>query len=223
MDIISIVTIVLSALGVTVALIAVFTQARQNNITLGTTILRDLEKDFHWSEEMRSRRLAAATYLFHQKENDIPPSQVGDILDFFDIVGLYHNKHIIDTEMTWVAFYYWIGYYWQLLKVNADYFENIAGGITYYENFRLLYTKLTKYGRKRKRLPLEEEYFTRDRLYAFLEEEIRQCSPIKGEILSAPTKETINYGDFSPSLSFSFGRKSVWIGITDITLQNKRG
>lgn len=101
------------------------------------------------------------------------------MLDFFDTIALYHNRQVIDTEMTWVMFYYWIAHYWQALGRDADYFENLFSGVEYYKNLRSLYPKLTAFGQKERKLPREEGYFSEDSIRAFLLEEIKQCSPNK--------------------------------------------
>lgn len=50
-------TAIISGLGIFVALLAVWAQTRQNNRALGVTILRDLEKDFLWSDEMKKNAM----------------------------------------------------------------------------------------------------------------------------------------------------------------------
>jgi len=214
MDIVSIATIILSALGIVVALTALMIQTRQNNIALGVNILRGLEESFHWSDGMRSKRLAVATFLLNRKEDAPPSSQTANILDFFDIVGLYHKNGVIRTDMTWSMFYYWVGHYWQLLKADAEWIEGLAGGVDYYKNFRHLYYELSKYGRRWNKLPLEHVYFTPKSLRTFLEEEIQQCSPQKEEMdfnqltLTKSRKLSLLW-------AISFGQKSIWIGVSD--------
>ena len=218
MDLASMVTVVISALGIIVALWAVWAQTRQNNRALGVTILRDLEKEFLWSEETRSKRLALAKSLRDRKPGDPPPPEVDYILDFFDSMGLYHNKGVIDTEMAWVMFYYWLGYYWQFLKEDANDLENQQGGIVYYKNIRLFYERLTRFGRKHRKLPRDETHFAPDRLRAFLEDEIENCSLRRSTL---QTQEPFVRSDtFSPQLTLTFGRKQIWIGVKNVT-ENK--
>jgi hypothetical protein len=178
MDIISMTAItaaVISAVGLWI-------QTRQNNRALGVTILRDLEKDFLWSDEIRTKRLALATFLIGRKAGDPPSPEVSYMLDFFDSMGLYHNKGVIDTEMAWVMFYYWLGHYWQLLKEDIDAAEQDEDGILYYKNVKRFYKDLTEFGRKHRRLPPEEKYFSLENLRAFLVGEIKHCSPPEGRL-----------------------------------------
>jgi proline iminopeptidase len=177
LEITTIVSTAISVVGLFVALVAVWVQTWQNNRALGVTILRDLEKDFLWSDEMISKRLTLATYLLRRKSGDPRSAEVAYMLDFFDSIGLYHNKHVIDTEMTWVMFYYWLGHYWNLLKADADTTERLEDGIKYYKNIRILYKRLTDFGRKHRNLPPEEQYYSPENLRAFLIREFKDCSP----------------------------------------------
>jgi proline iminopeptidase len=178
-DLIQIATVastVISAIGIIVALLAVWVQTKQNNRALGVTILRELEDEFLWSDEMRRKRSSLARYLLDRKPGDPSSPDVGYMLDFFDSMGLYHNKGVIDTEMSWVMFYYWFGHYWQLLKEDARISEQYEDGIAYYKNVRLFYQHLTEFGRKERNLPREEQYYSPENLQAFLLGELKRCS-----------------------------------------------
>jgi hypothetical protein len=195
MDIITIATVVstaISAVSIFVALMAVWVQTRQNNRALGVTILRDLEKDFLWSEEMRSKRLLLVKFLLGRKPGDAASPEVGYILDFFDSLGLYHNRGVIDTEMSWVMFYYWLGHYWHLLKQYADASEQGEDGIVYYKNVKIFYKRLTEFGSKHKNLPPEEKYFSSENLRAFLIGEFKRCSPPGTKLPSVLSKNIEN-------------------------------
>lgn len=180
MDVITLATIIstgISALGIFVALLAVWVQTWQNNRALGVNILRDIEKDFLWSDEMLGKRLTLVKFLLNRKPGEPPSPEVGYMLDFFDSVGLYHNKGVIDTEMTWVMLYYWLGHYWYLLKDDAAASEHGEDGVSYYKNVRLFYKRLTKFGHKYRNLPPEEKYYSPENLRAFLIGEFKRCSP----------------------------------------------
>lgn len=176
MDVISVIATLISALSVIVAIGALWSQARQNNLTLSANILRDIEKDFLWSDRMKQRRLVLSMFLLNDHNKNSIPAEVGDMLDWLDQLGLYNRKNIIELEMTWVTLFYWFSHYWNHLKDYADKFEDEVGGIKYYQNARIIYYKLYKFGQKHKKLPAEHVYFSKERLQAFLIEEIEQCS-----------------------------------------------
>ncbi|OQY89621.1 MAG: hypothetical protein B6D38_05960 [Anaerolineae bacterium UTCFX1] len=165
-----------TAFGVFVAMATLYVQTRQNSRALGATLLRDFERQFE-SEEMLRVRLETAKFLINRKTEDAAVSYCADLLDFFDVLGAYHNRNSLDTEMTWVLFYYWFGNYWYLLKNDASQYEQLAGGVSFYQDAERLYKTLTRFSKKKRRLPdTEEQYFTAERLNNFLQEEIAQCS-----------------------------------------------
>lgn len=180
MDIYSFLPLLLSVLGVAIAMWAVWSQTRQNNLSLSATTLRDLEDDFLWSNRARQQRFKVATFLHNRgiphgnEHSDIPPSEVAHLLDWLDQLGLYTKKGVVDLEMVWVTFFYWFGHYWVLLNSYASEFEKEAGGIEYYSNARYLYSRLCRFGYKKRNLPSDDIYFSEERLRAFLREEIEQ-------------------------------------------------
>ena len=104
MEILSILANLATAIGVVVAVIALYTQSQQNSRALAATLLRDLERQFE-SEEMLKIRLETARFLVRRKTGETPVSYCADLLDFFDVLGTYHNRRALDTEMTWVMFF----------------------------------------------------------------------------------------------------------------------
>ena len=175
MDLYSLLTSIATVLGVLVALMAIIIQMRQNRIALGVTLIRDMEKQFD-DTEFKRIRLEVAMRLYFRKEAEPLPLSGEIIMDFFDGMGIYQCKGAIDKEITWVMFYYWLGHYWQLLKKQADTFEAQHSGVEYYKNFRLLYHDMTIFGRKKRKMPPENEYFTKERLENFLKDEIANLS-----------------------------------------------
>lgn len=174
MDHVSLAANLATTFSLLVALIALYMQSKQNTLTLGVTILRDIERQFE-TKEMRNTRLEVATFLLVRQDGTPPIPQCADLLDFFDVLGTYHNRKTLDTEMTWVQFYYWFGNYWYLLKDDSLYYEDLAGGVRFYEDARILFNTLTTFGERNRGLPVGN-YFTSERLNTFLKEEIAQCS-----------------------------------------------
>jgi hypothetical protein len=173
----TLVSAIIAAIGVLVAMWTLIIQAHQNRLALGASFIHDIEKEFLWSDRMQEQRLAIAQFFQNQQsENDAPPSAVAHMLDWLDQIGLYHRKGVIDLEMTWTTLFYWYGHYWVLLESFAERYESNAGGITFYQNARELFSDLCTYGNKKRNLPSPTKYFNEERLTAFIDEEIRQCS-----------------------------------------------
>jgi hypothetical protein len=177
--IISIISTMSSSLAVLVALLAILIQARQNNLALKASILRSIYEEFYNSENIRNSRLEVSRFLLKRKNGEPPPPVVADLLDFFDVTGLYLKQGIIDSEMTWSMLYYWLSHYWKLLEKDAEFYERISSGTAYYGNLRFLHDELSKIARRKKRLP-SSDYFSESNIRFFLEEEIKTCT-IKGK------------------------------------------
>jgi len=176
-DLITLIPVVVPAIGVLVAMVALICKSRQASLALGVTILRELEKEYLWSKEMRRRRLVIAKFLQDKNNSDKPPiSEIADLLDWLDMVALYTKRGVIDLEMVWITLFYGLGHYWAFLEKYVDFYEKRAGGIGYFKNSRILYKKLYQFGIKHKGLPRPEVYFSQERLQEFLDDEIDKCS-----------------------------------------------
>jgi hypothetical protein len=56
-NLVTLISVVISAISVLVAMGALLNHRHQNSLALGVNILRELEKEYVWSKEMRKRRL----------------------------------------------------------------------------------------------------------------------------------------------------------------------
>ena len=164
----------ISALGVIVAVFTLIAQTRQNNATLRVNLLRDLEKEFFF--EMREQRLAASKFLLNRKDNELPIGVVADILDFFDGVGIYLDKDALDDEMVFNSFYYWFRHYWELLRNDINFYEESAGGFTYYKYIRRLHKRLIRSANQFEGRKKVKDTPSIEKLKIFLKEEIKQCT-----------------------------------------------
>ena len=170
----SVVTAGTATVAIVFALFALQIQTRQNNRALGVTILRDLEREFV-SEDMKRERYELASFLLKRQPSEPLPPHLTDVLDFFDTVGTYLSKGVLDVEMTWDTYFYWLGHYYRLLREDIDLIERRNAGIVYYHNLRLMCAELDRFGYRHRKLPHGNEYYSPQRLKGFLEEELRAC------------------------------------------------
>lgn len=76
-------TAITSIIAIALAVITYWHQTRQSNIHLGITILRDCEKDFFYSLEMRRQRLVTAQFLLTRESSEQkPPDEAFEVMDF---------------------------------------------------------------------------------------------------------------------------------------------
>jgi hypothetical protein len=163
-----------SIVAIAVAIYAVWNQNRQSQTTLESTVIRDLWIEFGGEHMMRCR-LATATYLLDGSEDEDSPEELYDILDFFDSVGMYYVRGAIGSDVTWAAFYYWLGHYWNLIGTHARDFEASHDGVRYYHDVPLLYERLTDFALQRRCMMSPAEYFSKERFTSFLRDEVRTC------------------------------------------------
>jgi len=172
--------IITSITSIVALLISTYTfskQAQQSKITLAVNLLRDFEKHFFFSEDMRRKRCVTSKFLLDRAENiniDLPPEGY-ELLDFFDTIALHVNRGIIDDEMAWITFYWWFDKYWYLLSEDVERLHQDNDGVKYLENCTRLHTQLTGFGIKQKNLPNSEVRHSPEKLKAFLLDEINAC------------------------------------------------
>ena len=107
--------------GVVVSSYFLGKQVRQSKRALAADLICRFDSEFH-SEEFRRRRAEAATVLLSEREKrvgltSIPADKndelipVYDVLDFFEGVARFTNGGILDKDMVWSSFVYWLAGY----------------------------------------------------------------------------------------------------------------
>jgi hypothetical protein len=83
--------------------------ASQTRVALQTDTLFKLEERFNSREILKERGLAARAL----RSNPIG-SDIEDVLDYMDTIGLYLKKGALNEDDVWNTFGYWILRYWLL-------------------------------------------------------------------------------------------------------------
>jgi hypothetical protein len=175
MDLGDFTNIVLSATSLVAIVLGIATYWHQNvqaNLFLGIQILREWEQSFFSSPEMRRRRHIASAHFRRTPTAEVPP-EAWEILDAFDSIGIYVNRGIVDKEIAWITFYYWLNVYWHLLKNHTKRFHEYSDGVRYLNNVEELYKTLTDYGVKHRNLPGEDKRCSPEKIQGFLDDEIK--------------------------------------------------
>jgi hypothetical protein len=107
-EIIALVIAVMAALGAIAAAVAAAWQAYLLRFSLKVQSLFAVEKRFNEPEYRKSRHFAARQLLLNRPESD-----VDDVLDFLDMLGLLVRRGAIDEEMVYHTFFYWVDGYWR--------------------------------------------------------------------------------------------------------------
>ena len=91
------------------AVLAIFIQAKWAHVAIKVQLTRDLERNFYYDETMLGWRQKAARAL--QQERGAP--EIFEILNFFDTVGLFLRRNLIDDDLTFSNFASRAVCYWQ--------------------------------------------------------------------------------------------------------------
>lgn len=99
----------------------------QVNINI-VTILNSLNEQW-WSTRMRRAR---RKICFNHKANSINVDEEA-VLSFFENIGLYCERKMIDPELIWETYSYYIERYWLILKTNIETIQ--SKDQTYFDGF----------------------------------------------------------------------------------------
>lgn len=137
-------------------------EQRDNAKTLLSAQLA-LELDKHFdSPEMRHARRTLATQLL--KKQEVTDTRV---LDFFDQLAMYTHKHLLDQDITYQSYSYWIERYWPAAKTAyVDELRKTEHDPSFYADTEELYNEALA-DDKKDRVPLP----SRQEIRRFLQEE----------------------------------------------------
>ena len=103
-----------AAAAVLVSLIGIWLESRRANLSTRATMLREFLKEFDY--DLRPTRYRLALFLLARLEGE--PSTAADlrIMDFFDVLAMHQFRGLLDMEMIWESFGYWLGHYYRLMR-----------------------------------------------------------------------------------------------------------
>lgn len=178
--------LIVATTSIVAILLAVFTfwrQMKQSQTFLGIQILREWESHFFYSEDMRRRRYITCRYLESKAIEEIRyeeiPAEAWEVLDSFDSIAVYINRGVVEEELAWVAFYYWLNIYWHVLAPHKEALRQENDGTEYLGDIGPMYERLTAYGVRHRGLRDVEARCSPLRIARFIEEELRATAGVK--------------------------------------------
>ncbi len=174
-DITNIIVSATSLIAIVIALYTFWLQNKQAKIFLGVQILREWEHDFFSTDEMKRRRYIACDFMLNKNTGDLP-QEAWEILDTFDCIAIYVNKGIVQPDIAWDTFYYWLNGYWHLLNSRIHELREFTDGTKYLHNVELMHSHLTNFGVRKRSLTNESKRCSESKMKTFLEDEI--CATI---------------------------------------------
>jgi len=174
------ITSITSIVAIAISVYSFKVQTNLAAITLSVTMLREYEREFFRSVEMKKKRWITANFLLKRASGEEPPAEAYDLLDFFDTIGQYVNRGAIDLDMTWNTFHYWFDKYWFLLSKDVNQLNEWTEGVCYLDNCSRLYGLLNAHGKSCKKLPPENVRYLPEKLETFLRSEMDACDDWNG-------------------------------------------
>jgi len=89
-------------------------QLKRSRFSQSVDLILKLEERFSDSKAMIDKRKQAAKAL--RSNPSSPSSDIEDVLDFFETLGLLVRRKALDEEMVWNTFYHWLHRYWLLCE-----------------------------------------------------------------------------------------------------------
>jgi hypothetical protein len=96
----SMVSALAAVIAALAAIILVVAESRSTRLVAGIDVLMRQEHDYHRETSMLERRRAAAAALL----DGHVVSELDDVLDFFEGLGCYLRKGVLDRDMVWSSF-----------------------------------------------------------------------------------------------------------------------
>ncbi len=155
------------------AAIALIQQSRLTRFSIGTELLMTLEERFEDNEKMRGYRKRAALALL---EGEIA-TELDMVIDFFESIGTYLRKGMLDDYIIYCMFYtramgYWVG--------SEEYVnETRAKDRTIWENYEYLIKRLRKIEARMQGKPLKNINMSSEDVNMFLKNESRNLDPVQ--------------------------------------------
>ena len=76
-------------------------------------------------------------------------SAQGDVLGFFEDIGVYLERKVFDTEAVWDKYSYYIENYWAMYQGHINEFRAETKDNTWYEKFQRLHKDMRSFSKKK--------------------------------------------------------------------------
>lgn len=148
------------------SLIFIWWQVRIQRFSNMLNIINSLYERWHSNDILSARKEVCSNY----KKSILKINQRDElVLHFFEEIGIYLKKRIINLSIIWEFYSYYIEYYWPILKPKITNMREEKKDKTWYENFEYLFNKICRYS-KRKKLKVTTK--TKDEIEGFISSEL---------------------------------------------------
>jgi hypothetical protein len=139
------------AIGTVGTLFLIYRQARASKLISGANFLLALDERF-FSDKMKKERRDLAKALSGDPENmERIDNLIDPVIAHLEDLGILLRKGLVLDELIWDMEGYYILRYWQLSKKYIDWLRAKEQDETFYTDFDLLYNRILKIGKKRRK------------------------------------------------------------------------
>lgn len=103
---------------------------------LSAQISVEMDKQFDSTEMRQARRRLAAELL---KKKEVTETR---LFDFFDKVGMYSHQHLVDHNLVYQSYSYWLERYYPAIKASVDELRKLEHDPGYYQDAEELYNEM---------------------------------------------------------------------------------
>lgn len=152
--------------AIIVTIIVLCIQIKRSRFSQSVDLILKLEQRFFESEEMIGIRKKAAETLRDNPSS--PSSDIENVLDYFETIGLLVRRKALDKEMVWHTFYHWMHRYW--LLSNQYIIEKRKSKPSLWEDYVNLENQIVDFERKKSKTN-DDIDLSKEELEEFLKDE----------------------------------------------------
>jgi hypothetical protein len=133
--------------AVALSLIWIASQVRHMRLANTLQAMGVLEERWKSSLMLECRAIAAGRNGNPHLDIERPE---GEVLSFFETLGLYLKRRVFDRELLWEKYSYFIEPYWQMFSPHINHLRSSRNDPSFYDQFEYLNEQMKKCARKRK-------------------------------------------------------------------------
>lgn len=105
--------------------------------------------DARWKSKLLQDSRVSAARSFSDGTLNIRRPPEGEVLDFFEALGLYLHRKIFDRDLLWEKYSYFIEPYWQIFSSHINQHRALGNDETWYDKFEYLNHQMEKCAREK--------------------------------------------------------------------------
>ena len=139
--------LMVQSLAIILSLFIIYRQIKLLRYSNMLQTLNDMRENWNSEQMVKFRKITCENHL---KGNKKIGKAEGEILGFFEQLGLLLKKGVINEEFIWESYSYLIENYWSMLESNINELRQSTQDKSWYDHFEFLRESVKKYAKGRK-------------------------------------------------------------------------